>query len=589
MVKTTYPDGTFTANKYDAVGQVIEVTDVRGAVTRSEYDAAGRRTKITDALGRATVYTFDAVGNQLSVTDANGRKTSFEYDALDRRTKTIFPDTTEHKTTYNALGQVASKVDQAGKTTQFEYDKVGRLVKVTDAAGQVTAYAYDEVGNQISQTDANGHATRFEYDKLGRRVKRTLPLGMSEALAYDTAGRLLSRTDFNGKTTAYAYGAAGRLLTKTPDPSLNQPAATFTYTATGQRETMSDASGTTTYAYDARSRLETKQTPQGTLSYTYDEAGNLKSVRSSSLNGVSVNYTYDTLNRLETVVDNRLAATATYGYDAIGNLETVTYPNGVRSVYYQMPLIEHVLDEGREGPVVIVDLPALSGVVELLEDRRLGDEAQRPQVVTRDVGVVDDRAPVAVIVLVLTWHRAVCEDAVGERLDRPGSEPLVGDGVSLCERAGDRDVAAGARREILHDLLRVGRASVRRRVLAQVVCDEALHVCSLGLRAAPEDLLVHVFEQLAGVRVRHDRRVRAGRPLPHLDPFRVVRAGGIDRVRFVACEAVIVRLRLVRVEAAQHVVERTVLKHQHHDMFYAGQDGGERFILACHLGVSFER
>jgi RHS repeat-associated protein len=57
---------------------------------------------------------------------------------------------------------------------------------------------------------------------------------------------------------------------------------------------------------------------------------------SSRTNGVSVNYTYDDLNRLSTVVDNRLgsgANTTTYAYDPANNLATATYPNGLQSAF----------------------------------------------------------------------------------------------------------------------------------------------------------------------------------------------------------------------------------------------------------------
>ena len=53
-------------------------------------------------------------------------------------------------------------------------------------------------------------------------------------------------------------------------------------------------------------------------------------MRSSNTGGTSVNYTYDALNRLSTVKDNRLASgTTTYTYDNAGNLPNYLYPNGV--------------------------------------------------------------------------------------------------------------------------------------------------------------------------------------------------------------------------------------------------------------------
>jgi YD repeat-containing protein len=111
--------------------------------------------------------------------------------------------------------------------------------------------------------DANNQTSRFEYDQLGRRVKRTLPAGQFEVFSYDNGGNLTSRADFNGRTTTFAYDMMRRLLSRTPDPSLSQPAVSFTYNSTGQRATMADASGATTYTYDVRNRLTSKQTPFG--------------------------------------------------------------------------------------------------------------------------------------------------------------------------------------------------------------------------------------------------------------------------------------------------------------------------------------
>ena len=179
-------------------------------------------------------------------------------------------------------------------------------------------------------TDENGHTTQSAYDALSRLKSTTLPDGsLAESRQYDAAGNLTSLTHFNGKTTIYAYDALNRLLSRTPDPSLNETAMSFTYTLTGKRHTMTDASGTTTYSYDALDRLTSKVTPEGTLSYTYDAAGNVASIVSSNTNGINVSYTYDDMGRLWTVVDNRLTGnnTTTYTYDADSNLATAAYPD----------------------------------------------------------------------------------------------------------------------------------------------------------------------------------------------------------------------------------------------------------------------
>ena len=336
LTRVTFADGTFTATAFDAIGRVSSSTDERGNTTTYEYDpncgCSLRRSKITDALGHVTTFTYDASGNQLTMTDSRGNTTTYEYDANNRRTRTTYEDGSFGTVVYDPLGRAISKTDQAGKVTQFAYESPARLVKVTDALGQETRYAYDEVGNQVSQTDALNHTTRYDYDQLGRRTKRTLPGGQSETYAYLSTGSLQSRIDFNGKTTTYSYDVMNRLLAKTPDPSLSQSPATFTYNTMGQRATMSDASGATTYNYNTRNRLTSKQTPNGTLTYTYDGSDNLVTTRSSNPNGVNVDYGYDALNRLATVKDNSLPAgsnTTTYAYDDAGNMQTYTYPNGL--------------------------------------------------------------------------------------------------------------------------------------------------------------------------------------------------------------------------------------------------------------------
>ena len=62
----------------------------------------------------------------------------------------------------------------------------------------------------------------------------------------------------------------------------------------------------------------------------------MESIASSNANGVWVTLTWDELNRLSTVIDNRLpsgANTAVYTYDAAGNVATATYPNGFQTTF----------------------------------------------------------------------------------------------------------------------------------------------------------------------------------------------------------------------------------------------------------------
>jgi len=76
------------------------------------------------------------------------------------------------------------------------------------------------------------------------------------------------------------------------------------------------------------------------LSYGYDGAGNLASMSSNHVNGILVQFAYDELNRLSTVVDNRLQGnqTTTYTYDPASNVATVTAPNGLQTTLSYDPM-----------------------------------------------------------------------------------------------------------------------------------------------------------------------------------------------------------------------------------------------------------
>ena len=342
-VTTAYgtPDAATTTYTYCNDGRKQTETDPLGPThaTTYNYDPAGRLTSTVDAQTHTTTYAYDDAGNQTSVTDPKLHNTQQEYDARRRLKKTTYHDLTTTQYEYDGPGNLAKVTDQAGKAVQYTYDAANQLQSVIqtnhpDPAHNTTAYGYDPKGNLSNLTDANTHTTQNAFDVLSQLKTETMPAGQAQTRNYDVAGNLTSLTDYSGHTTTYTYDTLNRLLTKVPDPTLNEPTVTFTYTPTGKRESMTDASGTTNYTYNNLDRLKTKATPQGTLTYTYDAAGNVASMASNNANGISVAYTYDNLNRLATVVDNRLLVgqnTTQYSYDPASNLATVTYPNGLSS------------------------------------------------------------------------------------------------------------------------------------------------------------------------------------------------------------------------------------------------------------------
>ncbi|WP_180936506.1 RHS repeat domain-containing protein [Nocardioides ungokensis] len=93
-----------TQFRYDAAGQLVEVTNANGGTTRYDYDDNGRVTTITDPLGGATGASttpgttwsprptprpddprrLRPAGRQTSQTDATGRTTTWAFDTSGR-------------------------------------------------------------------------------------------------------------------------------------------------------------------------------------------------------------------------------------------------------------------------------------------------------------------------------------------------------------------------------------------------------------------------------------------------------------------------------------------------------------------------
>jgi YD repeat-containing protein len=165
----------------------------------------------------------------------------------------------------NGDGVISSNEHNVVTSTQTGYDELGRRISETTrtaapngssttssaASGMSSttrnrspAIGYDELGQPAHPDDANNRTTSYGYDSLGRRTSRTLPLGQTESMIYNAVGNLSQRTDFNGTISGYTYDALNRLLTRTSNhPNAAARDVAFTYTVTGQRETMTDASG----------------------------------------------------------------------------------------------------------------------------------------------------------------------------------------------------------------------------------------------------------------------------------------------------------------------------------------------------------
>src|SRR5205807_9479041 len=150
--------------------------------------------------------------------------------------------------------------------------------------------------------------------------------------------------DFAGRFILTVSDTAGRTQSRQPDGQetgvtpLSADASrgvVFTYSGSGQRETMTDGSGAnqrvTRYVYDEYDRLRIKNIPEGTLTYGYDPAGNVTLISARKTYTFPANSPYDftSISAPGTDANNPNGAYMAYEYDTRSRLwEVKESPSG---------------------------------------------------------------------------------------------------------------------------------------------------------------------------------------------------------------------------------------------------------------------
>jgi RHS repeat-associated protein len=362
---TTWDDNPRSQTEYYDDGLIKAQVDELGHRTEYRHDADGRQIEVIYADDTPndlsdnprTRYQYDAAGQQIAVIDALGHQTTNAYDAKGRLIQTLYANGTTTKNEYDKLGRRTAVIDQNGNRTEYSYDALSRLTGVKNALSDWTTYGYNEIGNLITQTDAENHLMRYEYDGLGRRTTVILPLGQRSGASYDAVGNLKTTTDFNGQTNTYSYDPLNQLTTK---QFQDGSAWTFTYTPTGQQDivTLLDTSQQIVdrydYDYNERDwliqRTDTlKGAPTQTIAYFYDVAGNKTAMITPS---GTVNYTYDSRNRLDKVIQNGIPLTD-YDYNAVNNLTSTIFSSGTQETRQYDLLNRLVYLENRKGSTIL--------------------------------------------------------------------------------------------------------------------------------------------------------------------------------------------------------------------------------------------
>jgi RHS repeat-associated protein len=323
---------------YDLYGELTKKTTADGD-TIYTYGAAGLLASTTNPLGRTTAYGYDSAGHATSVTGPDGRVWHYTYDTAGR-TKTVTDPASEATTlTYDPAGSLISYKDALGHGQTYSYDALGRVATVTDALGHATTNTYDAGGRLASTLDRNGQTVGFSYDASSNITGITLPGGSTLAYTYDALGRL-TEADNADATLHLVYDDASNLLSQTSGGTVasGQPTVTLSFArdAAGRPTSVAAPWGTTTYAYGGNGLLSKVTDPAaGVFNLGYDPLGQLQTL--SRPNGVSDAYAYDAAGQLSSRTSTKAGAAIdvlSYSYDTSGRRTGKTDSAGTTTYGY---------------------------------------------------------------------------------------------------------------------------------------------------------------------------------------------------------------------------------------------------------------
>jgi len=376
-----------TFNRDPSTSSVTSIVDTQGRTHTLAYGTSGPLVKVTDSSGRETKYDYTS-GTQLGtytdpslkqmkfayaspewnvnddlleITDYEGRKTKIVYDARHRVTAitriTNAPLAGDGDTTTFAYAQTIDApcdpavhvgktilTDPNGKSTTYCYDAQLRVTKSQDALGHVRDTAYDAQSNvtDIKSTAAStgtlGFNATFAFTPDGVIDKISQGTGtgtkLTTSFAYDTAGnggryQAAASTGPQGDSTLFGYDAKGNPTSTKVGPDPNHPG-----------DPAEGAEAKLAYGTEGKGAPTSSTDPDGnTTTYGYDAKGNLTTITPPAITPASgsqalgaTTITYDALSRVKTVKDGN-GRTRTYDYDARDRIKKITFHDGSSTSY----------------------------------------------------------------------------------------------------------------------------------------------------------------------------------------------------------------------------------------------------------------
>ena len=342
-----------TTYGYDSQGNQSSVDAPLSRNTANTYDALNRLSQITDPMSGVAKFGYDATDNLASVQDPRSLSTAYTYNGFGDVTKLNSPDTGVTNTTYDSGGNLATSTDARGAISTYAYDASNRVTSVAYKLGSTTdlteSYTYDAgangKGHRTGASDAN-HSMSWTYDTHGRVITKSQTVGsVNRSVSYGyTNADLTTVTTPAGQTILYGYNANHQVTSLTVNGTLLLN--TVTYEPLGAANGWKWGNGTTEVrSYNTDGNLAQVSAIEA-HAYTYDNALRITNINNQSNSALSWTYGYDLLDRMAS--GSATGTTQGWTYDANGNRLT---QNGTVSGTYVPSTTSNRLNSISGSPV----------------------------------------------------------------------------------------------------------------------------------------------------------------------------------------------------------------------------------------------
>ncbi len=269
-VKSVNEKTVVTQSKYDAVGNIIEIT-TDGAVVLNKYDANNNLVETVDELGVSTYYKYDALNRNTTIIDGNKNEIYNVYDELGRVVEEGINKKAIKQMTYNAY-TVISEEDANGSKNLYEYDNLGNVIKSKQNDELITNYKYDNNNNLLKVIKNSEVIQEYKYDNMNNNIYFENTESIKHKYEYDARNRMTKEISHDGSIISYEYDNANNIVKEVA----NDEKRIHTYNQFGfinsTKYIVDEEILTTTINYDEYNRIVEVMDPnENSIKYEYDK------------------------------------------------------------------------------------------------------------------------------------------------------------------------------------------------------------------------------------------------------------------------------------------------------------------------------